>query len=123
MNLDDLTLGEIKQLRNLFGADQSPKKQHPDIGKKVIIRTYSAGVHYGTLIDKDGDHVILKDAIRIWEWAGAFTLSELATIGPKNTGDCKFAVSIPQISLVMIEIIPCSAVAIKIIESVKPYEV
>ena len=74
MKIDDLTLGQIKQLQGLLGNNQSVDN-HPDIGKKVIIRTYSAGVHYGTLVNKKGKEVILKDAIRIFYWDGACSLS------------------------------------------------
>ena len=38
------------------------------IGKFVVVRTYSAGVHAGTLAEKDGKEVRLVDAYRIWSW-------------------------------------------------------
>jgi hypothetical protein len=38
------------------------------IGEEVIIRTYSAGVWFGRLEQKDGNEVILKDARRMWLW-------------------------------------------------------
>lgn len=120
MNLDELTLGEIKQLKNLLGGFQEEKCD--DIGKKVIIRTYSAGVHYGTLSAKNGKEVILKDAIRIWYWDGAFTLSKLAMDGTSKPNECKFSVPVDKIYLEMIEIIPCTEKAQKSIESVKPHE-
>jgi len=122
MNLDDLTLGQIKQLKALLGSSEEQKQKHPDIGQKVIIRTYSAGVHYGTLIQKDNDQVILQDAIRIWKWAGAFTLSELATFGTKKPNECKFSKKAIQISLTMIEIIRCTQDGITSIEGVIPHE-
>ena len=46
-----------------------------------IIRTYSAGVHVGTLKSHDGTTVVLTDASRIWRWRGANTLHELALHG------------------------------------------
>ena len=90
---------------------------------KVIIRTYSAGVHYGTLKSENGKRVELTDARRIWYWSGAFTLSALAQTGPRLPGNCKFSCTIPSIILTeAIEIIPCSDAAIKIIEDVKDHE-
>lgn len=118
MNLDDLTLGQIKHLQSLLGQQQ----QHPAIGRRVIIRTYSAGVHYGTLRCVNGEQVIIEDCIRIWKWAGAFTLSELATFGPKKKGECKFSQRTSQITLTAIEILLCSPTAIAEIESVPSYE-
>ena len=49
MNIDNLTLGQIKQIQALLG---NPTTQPQDglnamLGKKVIIRTYSAGDGYG----------------------------------------------------------------------------
>jgi hypothetical protein len=45
-------------------------------GKYVIVRTYSAGVHFGRLVARRGKEVDLADARRIWFWKGANTLNE-----------------------------------------------
>jgi len=118
MNLDDLTLGQVKQLQGLLGNTQS-QSTHPDLGKKVIIRTYSAGVHYGKLVSKEGMEVQLENAIRFYYWSGAFTLSQLAMEGVTKPKDCKFAMPVDRVTLEAIEIIPCSQDAINIIEGVK----
>jgi hypothetical protein len=47
----------------------------------VLIRTYSAGVHFGYLESRKGKEVTLSQARRIWSWKGANTLSEIATSG------------------------------------------
>jgi hypothetical protein len=47
----------------------------------VLIRTQSAGVHFGTLIERNGQEVHLKDAKRLWSWNGALSLHEIATKG------------------------------------------
>jgi hypothetical protein len=57
---------------------QKPKNQKRKI---VLVRTYSAGVHVGELVSRDGKEVTLKDAHRIWRWRGANTLTELALRG------------------------------------------
>ena len=47
-----------------------------------LIRTYSAGVHVGQVIARDGREVTLAPgSVRIWRWRGARTLTELATTG------------------------------------------
>lgn len=56
----------------------------PNIGKYVVVRTYSAGVHLGVLEAQMGKEVILRDSRRIWSWKGAFTLSAVVTTGPKE---------------------------------------
>ena len=49
--------------------------------KQVVVRTYSAGVHVGTLVKRDGQEVSLEHARRIWSWSGALSLHEVATRG------------------------------------------
>lgn len=46
--------------------------------KQVLVRTYSAGVHFGVLVKREGQEVHLKNARRLWSWSGAFSLSENA---------------------------------------------
>ena len=89
------------------------------IGKQVLIRTYSAGVHFGTLVAKEGKEVTLSGARRIWSWQGAKTLNEIATAGldVKNS-----RVSAPVSAIVLteaIEIIEISAEAWAVLESAK----
>lgn len=92
------------------------------IGKKVIIRTLNAGVHFGTLEAKCGTEIILTNAIRIWEWAGAFTLSQLAMEGPKNPDECKFAMPVNTITIQYTEIIECTDSASSAIEEVPSWK-
>lgn len=51
------------------------------IGKYVVIRTYSAGVHIGVLKSHDSSLATLTDARRIWSWNKANTLHEVANNG------------------------------------------
>ena len=67
------------------------------LGKQVIVRTYSAGVHFGTLASRDGKEVILTNARRIWYWEGAFTLSAIAISGVSVTS--KLSIPVPEILL------------------------
>lgn len=88
-----------------------------------IIRTYSAGVHAGYVKSHNGKEVTLVNARRLWKWAGAFTLSELAVSGVSKPNECKFATAVPKIILTeAIEIIPCTETAKEIILGVKDYE-
>lgn len=88
-----------------------------------IIRTYSAGVHAGYLKERNGKEVTLVNARRLWQWAGAFTLSEIALNGVSKPDECKFTVCVPEITLTeAMEIIPCTDDARRCIEGVKQYE-
>lgn len=78
------------------------------IGKFVLIRTFSAGVHYGFLEEKDGKEVRLSNARRIWSWSGALSLSEIAMKGLDLN---KSVISVPVDEIILteaIEIIPIS---------------
>ena len=93
------------------------------IGKKVIVRCNRAGVFYGTLSEKDGQEVELKDCRRIWYWDGAASLHQLAAEGPQNPTGCRFTMRVKSISLLdAIEIIPCTEEAIENIEAVKEWK-
>ena len=80
------------------------------IGKYVVVRTYSAGVHIGTLQSQTGTEVRLANARRIWCWYGANTLSE---VSQKGIGDgSRVSELVPEIMLTeAVEVIPCSAEA------------
>lgn len=89
------------------------------IGKRVIVRTYSAGVHFGTLVGRDGKEVVLHNARRIWYWAGAASLSQLAVDGTSKPKECKFPTAVPEIVLTeAIEIIPVTDTAAASIDGV-----
>lgn len=70
----------------------------PTIGDFVLIRTYSAGVHFGTLFEKDGKEVTLINARRLWSWTGALSLSEIANKG-LDLKNSKISVAVEAITL------------------------
>lgn len=86
------------------------------IGKFVIIRTHSAGVHFGILTEMsaDGKLVKLTESRRVHYWDGAASLSQMAIDGIKNANKSRVSVALPEILLTeSIEIIPCSENAIE----------
>lgn len=92
-------------------------------GNYAIVRTYSAGVFAGTLVKREGKEVELANARRIWSWAGAATLSQLAMEGTKEPDKCKFPCEVAKVILTeAIEIIPCTQKAIDSIKEVKVWE-
>ena len=89
MNIEELTLKQIKEIQSLFpSSSASAKPPHPMLGRRCLIRTYSAGVHIGTVDYVNPDNsaeVKLKDAIRLWKWeGGGLSLSEIASNGIKG---------------------------------------
>ena len=55
------------------------------IGKKVLVRSYDAGVYFGTLVAVEGETCKLENVRNIWHWTGASCLSQIANDG--ITGD------------------------------------
>lgn len=90
MNIADITIGEAIKIAELFAGsahNATPKWNHPLLGKRVLVRTYSAGVHIGTLASVNPDNAMechLKDALRLWKWeGGGLSLSAVALNGIK----------------------------------------
>lgn len=91
------------------------------IGKDVIVRTYSAGVHFGTLVSHKKKEVVLSNARRIWYWEGAFTLSAIAVKGVASGS--KLSVPVAEILLTeAVEIIPCTEAASANLRALKAHE-
>ena len=87
MNKDLLEKLLLKLLNSENGEEHSPTKKHPMLGKRCIIRTYSAGVHIGdvTFISDGSKECYLKNCLRLWSWSdGGLSLSAIATNGVKK---------------------------------------
>lgn len=77
------------------------------MGQFVLVRTYSAGVHMGTLREFAGTAVCLTDARRLWEWHGAFTLHEVSQNGVEEKS--RISQPVPLIYLTQAtEVLLCS---------------
>lgn len=90
-DIDKLTIGQAREIAGIFGhATDSGVGgwSHPMIGKRVLVRTYSAGVHIGTLKTVNPNNAMeceLVDALRLWKWSeGGLSLSAVAHNGIKG---------------------------------------
>lgn len=97
------------------------------LGKKVIIRSYGAGVFYGTLneVERTEDKwtVELLDCRRLWRWSGACSITQLAIDGVKYPDDCRFTITEKSIVVSsVIEIHGCTQTAIESIEGVREWK-
>ncbi len=105
VNVEKLVIDGCTYVRE----DKAQMAEKLDGMQYCIIRTYSAGVHAGYLADRDGEEVVLVNARRIYYWAGAATLSEMANEGVAKPDECKFPATVAKIILTnAIEIIPCT---------------
>ena len=120
MSIDNLTFGEIKQIAAMFSnqsALAASQGLNAMVGKKCIVRTYSAGVWFGTVSEKSGDEVIVTKARRMWRWwaAESISLSAVAIHGIKQS-DSEIAAPVESVWLQAIELIPATDKAISSIE-------
>jgi len=86
--------------------------------KPVLVRTYSAGVHFGYLKSRNGKEVELERSRRIWRWAGAWTISEIASRG-LDIERSKVATPVNILLTEAIEIIDCTPEAVECLEKSK----
>lgn len=99
-------------------AKKATKPQLP----YVIVRTYSAGVFAGELVSRNGREVVLANVRRLWYWAGAASLSEMAMRGTSRPADCKFPCPVDGITLTeAIEILDTTPAARTSIEGVREW--
>lgn len=117
IDIKDLTLRDLEKLKSLINQE-SDDFDNEMIGEKVIIRTYSAGVHYGTLYKKKGTEVYLKNARRMHRFKAkkSIALSGVAKYGLDLSASIRICGELPLIHLNSIEIIPVSDACIKSFE-------
>lgn len=112
MNIDNLTIGQAKEIAAMFGTMTNSAASSLDsfaIGQHCIIRTYSAGVWCGKLEQKAGHEVILSNARRMWFWHAAESVSLSAVVQYGITqSKSKIAAPVEKVWLEAIEIMPIS---------------
>lgn len=85
MNIEKLkTAIEIAKLLDGDQVSTPNDGRHPMIGRRCLIRTYSAGIHIGDVVYAEGMEVRLTNALRLWKWeGGGLSLSAVANNGIK----------------------------------------
>ena len=117
MKPETITIDDQKYVR----ADMvnQPAEQYNGM-KYCIVRTYSAGVFAGYVESRNGQEVVVRKARRIWYWAGAASLSQLAVDGTRQPDNCKFPCEVDKVELLqVIEILVCTKKAQESIQEVK----
>lgn len=73
VNLNEITIGQAKELASMFGDSSAPETKIPSsgvassmVGKYVIVRSRNEGLNAGYVEAADETGVILKDAKRLW---------------------------------------------------------
>ena len=75
----------ILSLLGLGEKKETETGDHPMLGKRCLIRTYSAGVHIGDVTyvnPNNAMEVRLENSLRLWKWSdGGLSLSAVANNG------------------------------------------
>lgn len=92
----------------------------PYIGQKSIIRTFAAGVWFGTVAQEYGEKIELRNARRMWRWrvSQGISLSSCALYGVETDGS-RIEPPVNSVWLTPIEIIECTHVAIDSLETIE----
>lgn len=84
-----------------------------------IVRSDRAGVFVGNIKSRKGSEVTMTNVRRVWYWDGAASLSQMAMEGVKRPNNCKFTVTVTEMTILgVIEIIPCEEEAKRNIKAV-----
>lgn len=91
--------------------------------KYYIVRAKNAGVFAGNIKERNGDEVTMTNVRQIWYWDGAASLMQMAQSGVTNPRDCKFTVTVDELTVMGVcEIIPCTDIAEKCIKEVAEWK-
>lgn len=91
--------------------------------KYVIVRADRAGVFFGKLVKKEGSEVTMRDVRKLHYWEGAAAVEEISQIGTKYPERCRFTVTVDEMEVLeVIQILPCTEDAIRVIKSVKEWK-
>lgn len=67
MNINDLTIGQAKELAGMFGGKcESASVASSAVGKYVIVRSRNEGLNFGKVVAADETGVVLAEAVRLW---------------------------------------------------------
>lgn len=92
--------------------------------KYYIVRGDRSGVFFGHIAERNGQEVTIKKVRRLWYWDGAASLSQLAAEGVTKPYNCKFTMTIAEITILdAIEILTCTPEAVESINGVPVWKV
>jgi hypothetical protein len=75
----------LSKVLELLISDDEPKAAHQMLGRRCLVRTYSAGVHIGDVVYVNEMECRLENALRLWKWeGGGLSLSAVANNGIKG---------------------------------------
>jgi hypothetical protein len=83
MNINELTIGQAKELASLFGSAKSESSSPIENGERYIVTLQRGWVVVGD-VTKCGDYLRISNASHIERWGTTEGLGQLAISGPTN---------------------------------------
>lgn len=127
MNINELTIGQAKELAAMFGNQTqttSSIAQHA-VGKKVIVRSRNEGVNFGEVVMADETGIVLKNVRRLfWMEKAADGGCWYEAISKEGLGKgSKVSTKVPEkIIIENYSVTVCNAIAIASIEGWADHE-
>lgn len=91
--------------------------------KYYIVRGQSSGVFFGQVRERNGQEIVLVNVRKLWYWDGACAVEQLARDGVSQPRNCKFTVTVAEMTITdAIQIIPCTDAAQKSISGVAEWK-
>ena len=88
-----------------------------------IVRCDHAGLFFGKIKERSGSEVTMTEVRKLWSWDGACAVEQLAQDGTKAPGNCRFTVTILEMTVLgAIQIIPCTDAASASLRDVKEWK-
>lgn len=88
-----------------------------------IVRGNRSGVFFGNIAERKGQEITMTNVRRLWWWDGAASISQLAQEGTVCPRQCKFTVTVDEITVLdAIEIDTCTDKAVANIKAVAEWK-
>ena len=113
IDIDSLIVGQLKQIQALVGGGREKVAAEPS--RPVVVRSGQSGVWMGTLVRRVRDAVHLTNARKIWQWSGANTTSDIATLGVSKGS--KVGPPVTTIVYGVCEVIDATSAAVAAVEA------
>lgn len=127
MDIANINIEDLKKILNSAHASPSVPSASQEydhvstdslIGKKVLVRTYASGVHFGVLAERKGREIILNDSRIIYYWNGAFTLNQVVSDGVGKESK----VSVPVNEVILLDSISIYPITENVYNNLIQYE-
>jgi hypothetical protein len=117
MNPTTIKIDEVEYIRKDSITEKPPSVDGMEF---KIVRGQATGVFAGYVEKRNGQEVVMRNARRIWYWAGAASLSQLAMEGTSKPESCQFPTPVDRVEILdVIEILDVTSKAKTSIDGVK----